>query len=339
MRSVYLSFFFVSVFLIFSTNASAEPAWGSIKKENITMVYLGVASWEFLNSPDHSLGARNISRGKKSCVRCHVSDSGEYDIMTDEIALGKYAMKKSGKPFEPNPLVDKKGYSSADLQVAYDSENIYIRLEWDSKGASWSGKAEDFKAVVDRVALQINKADVSFKKYGCMISCHNGLPMMPDEVSKEEVAKNPYYSKKKRDDLRLYSYYTRKEGGTWADMISKTELDSMAKEGRFTDVWAAELLDGKVTAKDGWILEDRDVDGSQDVSATGGLNEGKYWVVFKRKLKTGDSRDVELVEGEEFSLAIAIHNDKSKQRQHHISFPLSVGIGTSGDLKATKLKN
>ncbi len=337
MNKKFIYITLVLSFTLFAANANAEPNWSSVPKKEITMFYPGVASWEFLISKDHSLGARNIKKGKKSCVRCHVSDSGEYDIMTNDIATGKYNMKKSQKPFEPDPLPDKIGFFSSKVQTAYDDEHLYIRVEWNSVGAGWLDKGLAEKGLGDRVALQINKDNKYFKKYGCMVSCHTYLETMPDSPAADEVRKHPYYAKKKRDKLRLYTIYSRTDGGGWADIKPESELKALIKEGGLIDLWEGEIEGESVHSEDGWILEDRDKD-KNDITVSGGFKDGTYSVVFKRKLDTGDSRDVALKEGDEFSLAVAIHDNKAKKRQHYISFPFTIGIGTSGDIRASKVK-
>ncbi len=331
----FLFLFVLVVFfsLFISNSAVAEPDWSSIPEEEITLFYPGVANWEFLNSPDHSLGARNIKRGKKQCKTCHVSDSGEYDIMTEEIAAGRLKMKKSRKLFEPSPIPDKKGFFSSKVQAAYDDEFIYIKVKWKSKGTSWYSSENGSP---DRVSLQINKDQKLFKKYGCMLSCHSSADSMPESISHSEVRKHPYYSKKNRDNIRLYTSYSRTDGGGWADIKSDEELKALTLEGSFIDVWVAEINGNHIKSKDGWILEDRDYD-KNDIIASGSFEDGRYSVVFKRKLNTGNPKDVALADGDQFSFALAIHDDKAKQRQHYVSFPFTIGLGTSGEIRAEKL--
>lgn len=331
----FLMLFVLVVFfsLSISNSLAAEPNWSLIKQTEIKMFYPGIANWDFLNSIDHKLGARYINKGKKSCAGCHIGDGGEYDLMTDEIANGSLKMKITGKLFEPNPLPEKEGYLSSKIQAAYDSEFIYIRVEWKSKGTSWYASENGSP---DRVALQINKDQKLFKKYGCMLSCHSSVDSMPNSASTDAVRKHPYYSKKKRDKVRLYTSYSRKEGGGWADMKSDEELKALALEGSFIDIWEARIEGNNVVTKDGWILEDRDYD-KNDVSASGAYENGEYSVVFKRKLNTAQPKDVSLVDGDQFSFAVAIHENKAKKRQHYVSFPLTVGLGTEGTIRAEKL--
>ncbi|MFZ3072480.1 MAG: ethylbenzene dehydrogenase-related protein [Thermodesulfobacteriota bacterium] len=332
---ITISTAFTLVFASAGFSLSAAPDWDAVDSKKVTLFYPGVASWEFLNSPDHSLGAKNIKEGKKACVKCHTSETGEYDIMADDIASGKFRMKKSGKPFEPEPIAGKKGFMEAKVQSAHDNENIYLRIEWQSKGGSFKDPALAKKGLQDRVMVQMNKDHDYFRRYGCFIACHDDANHMPGSPTKDEVKKHPYYSALKRDTVRLYAFYTRTGG--WNDLKPKAELEELSKTG-LIDVWEVEIEGKDVKTEDGWILEDRRDDEKADIAAEGSWADGKYSVVIKRKLKTEDKKDVSLEEGAIVSIAIAIHDDGTDNRRHYVSFPLQLGIGTGGDITAKKVR-
>lgn len=321
--------------------ASAEPDWGKVDPTEVTLFYPGQTSWEFLLSKDHGLGARNIKRVRKSCTKCHTDETGAFDLMAEEIASGKKNKKKTHKPFEPEPIAGKKGFMKATLQAAYDDEYVYLRIKWASKGSSWKDPSLYEKGLVDRVAVQLNKDHKHFKKYGCFIACHDDLAHMPKSPTKEEVKKNPYYSKLGRDEVKLYAFYTRKKKeeahGGWADILGKKELKALQKQG-LMDLWEVEFEGQKVKVEDEWIFEDRQKDTQADLKAEGRWADGYYSVVLKRKLSTGDSRDVELSEGDTVTVGLAIHEDKMDERKHYVTFPLTIGIGAKGDVRAKKVK-
>jgi cytochrome c-type protein NapC len=319
----------------FST--AGPPAWGNIHSEKIILFYPGLTSWQFLKSQDHALGGKNMQRAKSPCTKCHVSETGEYDIMADDIAAGRFKMKKSQKTFEPDPTAGKKGFLDATLQAAYDGEYLYIRVGWASKGSSWKDAGLAELDLADRVSVQLNKGQDIFKKYGCFISCHNDLSSMPESPSKEEVKKHPYYGPLKRDSVRLYAFYTRKDGG-WADIKDKKELDGLLKNGGLVDLWMVAFKGKETEAEDGWVFSDRLRDEKGDVEAEGSWENGRYTVVMKRKLKTGDARDVQLQEGDTVTIDIAVHNDRAGGRKHYVAFPLTIGLGTKGDVRAKKVK-
>lgn len=317
-----------------STTHGKEPNWSAIPSTDMIMIYPGVASWEFLLSDDHRLGGRAIKRKqKKDCRHCHLSKAGELDMKVDEIAAGSVNMKRSHKPFEPKPIPGKKGTMHAFLKAAYDSEYIYIRVEWESKGIGWQKGGPSGKAS-DRVSLQINKKNPYFKKYGCFIACHNDVNTMPDSPSKRQVLSNPYYKALKRDDVRLYTFYAR---DSWSKRRTEAELKKELDSGGLIDLWSLELTGGEVKPYDGWIFEDRRWETKRDVQGQGTWAGNRYTVTFKRKLRTSSAYDVQFKDGDVVSMGLAIHEDGAKKRRHYVSFSFTMGLGTEADIKARKL--
>ena len=335
MNIIRLLIVLTALFFWYGPALAADINWDTVGARKITLFYPGVASWEFLNSDDHSLGAKNIRQGKKSCPQCHVSKTGELDVRSNDIAKGSLLMKKTQKPFEPDPLPAKKGFLDLNLQAAYDEEHIYIRLQWLSSGASWNNQKLPEEKLFDMVAIQLNKGQDYFKRYGCFISCHNDLNSMPESPSKAEVKKHPYYGPMKREDVRLYAYYTRNNG--WAEMKNEKEVKALLKDNGLIDLWKVEFKGKEVATEDEWIFEDREKDDNGDIKSDGKWENGNYTVVMKRKLQTGDQRDIQLKGGDEVAIGIAVH-DKSNHRKHFVSFPMSIGLGADGDIKAEKIK-
>jgi cytochrome c-type protein NapC len=286
------------------------------------LFYPGVASWEFLNGDDHRLGGREIKKGKKDCRHCHMSKEGELDLKAAEIVSGAMKMKRSHNPFEPEPS-GKKGTMKARVKAAYDSENVYVKVEWDSKGPGWSSKGSP-----DRVSIQMNRAEPFFAKYGCFITCHNDLNTMPESPSKRLVAANPAYSG--REDVRLYAFYAKSswDGPKQGDRV---------KNG-LIDLKSIEFESGKATSRDGWVFDDRNWE-EKDAPATGSWANGKYSAVFKFRLKSSDKFDVSVAEGDTIPIAIAIHDEGAAKRKHFVSFPLTIGLGAAGEVRAVKLSN
>lgn len=312
--------------------------WGRVDSKKFTLLYPGVASWEFLTSSDHSLGARNINAGKRACPDCHMNKmTGELDSRAPEIASGQLKMKQSLKPFEPNPIPGKKGFLEVTVQAAYDKENLYFRTQWKSSGTSWNNPNAAKEGYPDRIALQINNhPGSSFSHYGCFIACHSDANTMPNSPTPSEVQQNPYYKSLNREDVRLYDFFTR--NGNWSKMKTAAELKNLMKEQGITDLWKATIEGKRVKPEDWWIFDDRKQDEKEDVEATGVWENGIYTVVFKRKLQTGDPQDVQFKEGDQFTIGIAVHDEKTRLRNHFVSLPLSVGLGNEGLIRAKKIE-
>ena len=314
-----------------SASRGADPNWSAIPATDILLVYPGVASWEFLLSDDHRLGGRAIKRGqKKDCRHCHLSRAGELDMKVDEIAAGTANMKRSHKPFEPKPIPGKPGTLHAKVKAAYDNDYIYLRVEWDSSGTGWSPGNKSS----DRISLQINRLNTSFKKYGCFVACHNDINTMPESPTKRRVLSTPYYKELKRDDVRLYAFYAR---SSWAKTLNTEALKKARSDGGLIDLWSLELTEGKVKGSDGWILDDRRWESASDVTGAGAWADDKYTVTFKRRLRTRSAYDVRLKEGEIVSMGMAIHDRGATKRRHYVSFAFTVGLGKNADIKARKV--
>lgn len=313
---IYLTFLFLFLILaVFhvSNVKAAEIDWETVETKIIKTFYPGVASWEFLKDKDHGTGAPPVKTLKKACVDCHVGKDGTYDINADKIITGELKKVKSGEPFEPEPLAGAKGFIDVSMQVAYDAENIYLRFQWQGSGASVADPslAKDDRA--DRISVQIANKIKTFKLYGCFITCHNNQSGMPENSG---------------GDKKLYGYYAKGK--------TQDKLDGYLAKGQFMDLWVTSFEGTEVKATDQYILQDRIKDDQNDLSATGSFEDGKYTVVITRKLSTGDDKDIELQDGKAFNMAISVHDNKNKGRKHYVSFPLSIGLSSSGDVTVKK---
>lgn len=300
--------FILSILAVFcASNVKAtEIDWGQVEAKTIKTFYPGVSSWAFMKGKDHGTGANVVKKMGKSCADCHVGKDGSYDIKSDKIISGELKMVASGDVLEPEPLAGMPGFKDVSLQAAYDAENIYLRFQWQGSGASTS--EED----ADRVSIQIANKIKSFKLYGCFVSCHDDQSGMPENRGEE---------------VKLYGYYAKGK--------SQDKLDGYLSKGQFLDLWEASFVGGEVKTEDYYVLEDRHED-HNDLTATGSFESGKYTVVITRKLSTGDAGDITLQDGKAFSMGISIHDNKNKGRKHYVSFPVSIGLSTSGDITARK---
>jgi hypothetical protein len=70
-----------------------------------------------------------------------------------------------------------------------------------------------------------------------------------------------------------------------------------------------------------------------DVSGT--WEDGKWTVVWTRALDTGNPADDKIMTaGGVYSVGFAVHDDNITTRGHHVSFPLTIGIGAEADIMA-----
>lgn len=318
---------FLSALVLPCRSQAGEIDWPRVKSARIALFYPGVVSWDFLTSEDHRLGARMIKSGRKDCRNCHLAKDGSLDIKADEIALGSLKMKRTLKPFEPEPMAGKKGFASADVQAAYDGEHLYLRFRWGSKGAGWDSSAR----TPDRISVQANKSDPLFRSNGCFITCHNDLTSMPQAPSKKEIGEHPAY--KGRDAVSLYSVHAK---SSWDR--KNPEAGSMMAAG-LIDLKSIEFEKGVAKPVDGWVYEEKSWEEKAGFEGSGEWVEGYYTAVFKKRLGQAGKYDVALAEGDVFTISLAIHENGAKERRHYVSLPVSIGLGSEADVQAVRLKD
>lgn len=307
----------VSALAAVTGSVLAEPDWSAVEMQKMTVFYPGVASWDYLTSDDHGKGQKSVSKNKKSCAECHISKKGEYEILADEIVTGELTMVESGKKFEPAPQKGLEAFVEITLQAAYDDTNMYLKVTWPSEGTSFNDVAVAESGLADRLSVQFaNDSVKSFENYGCFTACHDDMKDMPQDAGRE-----------------LYAEFSKKKGKPLPQKI----LDKFQVKGMLIDQWVAAFHGSEIKVTDEYIISDR-TDDNVDVKATGSYVDGNYSIVFTRALNTADKGDVPLVDGEQVTFNIAIHDKKQASRYHYTSFPFTLGLGgKKADIIATKL--
>ena len=91
----------------------------------------------------------------------------------------------------------------------------------------------------------------------------------------------------------------------------------------------------------GRLLSRADAKGSaaDNDDVKGAWKDGMYTVLFRRKLDTGHPEDDKIMKvGGTYTISLAIHDDNVTTRYHHVSFPLTLGIGAKADIAAVTLR-
>ena len=87
----------------------------------------------------------------------------------------------------------------------------------------------------------------------------------------------------------------------------------------------------------GRLMSRTDAKGSaaDNDASFGTWKDGTYTLVWRRKLDTGHPADDKIMKvGGKYTVGFAIHDDNVTTRFHHVSFPLTLGIGVDADIKA-----
>lgn len=91
----------------------------------------------------------------------------------------------------------------------------------------------------------------------------------------------------------------------------------------------------------GRLLSRADAQGSaaNNDAVHGTWKDSTYTLVWRRKLDTGHPADDKILKvGGTYTVGFAIHDDNVTTRFHHVSFPLTLGIGVDGDIRADALR-
>ncbi len=76
---------------------------------------------------------------------------------------------------------------------------------------------------------------------------------------------------------------------------------------------------------------------NSDVQGT--WKDGTWTVLWTRKLDTGNPQDDKIMKvGGVYTFGFAVHDDNITTRGHHVSWPLTVGVGAEADIQSVQIK-
>ncbi|QEY58540.1 hypothetical protein FXF61_04900 [Pseudomonas sp. C27(2019)] len=206
----------------------------------------------------------------------------------------------SGSKIEPTPIEGKAAFIDTKVQAAHDGENLYLRFTWTQPAVADAGQMDEANPVKIAYMLEAGDKVELAGQGGCWGSCHGDARTMPGA----------------------------------ADTKTKYVKDGSLANGVFYDLnqWRS----GENKAYDGYVAEERVMEGGQAlISAEGKLEDGVWTVDFTRKL-TGGEGDVALESGQTYNFGFAIHDDSSIGRFHHVSLGHKLGIDAEADITAAK---
>lgn len=295
LRTGYLSIGAVALLLLMTIPARAVD-WDRVESKQVILFYPGQASWEWALTPaDHS-GATKFREGK-NCRECH---GGE------EKAMGELIV--SGKKLEPDPIAGKRGWIPLTVKTAHDDERLYVRLEWPDYTQSIGRKLDPDVEARATVMLEDGHT-VEALRAGCWGVCHDDMNGMPSAPPGKKITK---YLAASRTKL------TRQGGGE--HYKSQAALDELLKQGVFYEYWRADLNKGaEPKTIDGYILDQRHKNKTPAVAIEANHQDGKWVVVFSRKLRLADPHHKDIVPGKTYFIGFAIHDAYAEDRYHHVS--------------------
>ena len=288
---------------IFGSQAlAAAPDWAQVPAREVTLLYPGQASWEWvMTERDHS-GAPKFREGK-NCRGCHEGEQAEMGA----------SIQKGGK-LEPAPIAGKPGSLTLQVQVAHDADRLYFRLRW--KGAPASGQKQDPEFAA-RATVMLGDAQVKeAPRAGCWGSCHDDAKGMASSAPNGEISK---YLGASRSKL------SRQGGGE--NYKPAADLQALLAQGTFLEFWQAKLNPGKpAVAASGYILDQRNAQATPSTRAEAYFANGEWTVVLSRALKAAGPGQKELAAGKAYAIGFAVHDDYASHRFHFVSLEQSLAI-------------
>jgi len=302
--------------------------WSGVEAKTVTLFYPGQASFEWaLTGKDHG-GARAFKKGGDRCSFCHLK---EVKDMGAKIV--------SGEKVEPTPIPGKRAFIDVAVQAAHDGENLHFRFSWKDAPHTPAPFADGGKMDADnqvKLAVMIAGNDIEYiEQAGCWVTCHGDSRQMPDHPGKEDIAASAdaagrldladgmtKYLAESRTEMEIRGRRGAKRGG-WDKLKPGPEIEELAKAGTFMDL--IRFRSGGA-AENGAVLEQRVMTGGANVVANG-VKSGDTWtVVMSRPLKSGKPGDIDIEPGKVYTIGIAIHDDYTSARFHHVSLEYLLGL-------------
>jgi cytochrome c-type protein NapC len=297
-------------------------SWDAAPERQVTLFYPGQTSMEWTLVGKYHGGARPFQAGDR-CVTCHDKETAD---------MG--AKMVSGSKAETTPIPGKRPGIPVTVQAAHDSQNLYLRFQWEDGEHVpvpfvEGGKMDPENPV--KLAMMLATDEVQYaSQAGCWGTCHHdsrNMPEHPEDASavagQLDVSKGvTKYIAASRTEIEEKGRRGAKLGG-WDKLKDKAAIDEALAQGQFMDLlrWSS---NGKV--ENGHILEQRVMTDTGPVEAQGWL-EGGYWTVeIKRPLAAATPGDLPLEAGKLYNFGFAIHDDFTNSRFHHVSLGYRLGL-------------
>jgi hypothetical protein len=309
--------------------APKEINWGGVPATKTVLFFPGQTSMEWiLTGTDHG-GARAFKKNDR-CFECHSEEAAD---------MG--AKMASGTKAEKTPISGKRPAIPLQVKAAYDSEYLYMRFEFPAGPHNpvpfaQGGKMDAANEIKLAMMIDGGKVDMASRS-GCWTSCHSDnrdMPTAPEAAAlgaAKGIDTKAGYVSKYIPESRTQFDITKRDN--WDKVKPQADLDALLKSGGFLEVLRYK---SSGAAEHGYILAERVLKADPGLVFTG-KKEGANWVVtMSRKLKSEQPGTVALEAGKSYVVGIAVHDDYTSGRFHHVSLDLKLGLDAEGEIKAVK---
>ncbi len=302
--------------------------WNKAPERLINIFYPGQSSMEWVLGKNHS-GKRAFKSGDR-CFECHDEETTD---MGELIASGEHEYLAETETRIP----DKRGSIPVKVKALHDEENLYMRFQWADTEHTPApfvdgGKMDPANQI--KLALMLATDDVTYAdRAGCWATCHHDAKGMPHAPSAEELGSSTLgldlkngvgkYLTESRTKIEIKGRGGKKLGG-WDKLKEAGEFQTELDAGHFMDLLRYQAGTGKV--EDGYVLEQRLMEGGQGAEFTTSQADGEWTIIMKRKLVSNKPGDVNLATDQVYNLGFAIHDDYTLGRYHHVSLGYKLGF-------------
>ncbi len=256
----------------------------------------------------------------------------------------------TGEKAEPTPIPGKRGSIPVNVQAAHDDANLYLRFEWEDTAHVAvpfvdGGKMDPENSMKIAVMLATDQLEYAAQA-GCWGTCHHDARTMPDTPEADALQGNEAaarlaltdgitkYVKESRTAIEVRGKRGKKRGG-WDKLKSADEIQAEVDNNNIMDLLRYQAGTGKT--EDGYIYDQRFMEGGQGFEVVSSLDGGRWVVEMKRPLTSGEKGDISLATDQQYNLGFAIHDDFSNARFHHVSLGYKLGFDDdSADINAVK---
>ena len=240
-----------------------------------------------------------------------------------------------GDAVRKHPLFSDAARYDADIRKYLPSTRTDPEASWDkTKSPEDIARLKAEGAFLDLMQWRANRS-------GPVGMADDGYVL---EYRNFDEGKNPFsWNIDRKTMTPLYMFDAAKVG---AKALRVEEIGNPAKPGAIIKEANAVPFDPNAGWKEGDILPGRlisrtDAKGSaaDNDAVHGTWKDGTYTLVWRRKLDTGHPADDKIMKvGGKYTVGFAVHDDNVTTRFHHVSFPLTLGIGVDADIQAVTLK-
>lgn len=239
-----------------------------------------------------------------------------------------------GDPVKKHPMFKEARYD-ADIRKYLASTRTDPAASWDKvkspeEIAKLKAQGEFLDLMMWRVA---RSAPVGMADDGYVLEYRNF-----------DEGKNPFsWNVDRKTMTPLFMFDTAKVG---FKALRAEDIGNAAKPATIVKETNAVPFDPAAGWAEGDILPGRlvsrtDAKGSaaDNDASFGTWKDGMYTLVWRRKLDTGHPGDDKIMRaGGRYTISFAVHDDNVTTRFHHVSFPMTLGIGADADIKTVTLK-